>query len=199
MAFSPGVPAAQPPGRAGRRGSPRCSACRPRARFADERAAAQTEAALADATPVGVGLEVDSRQLGDPAARALDRVAPAIAVEHAVPARPSRAASTWWRARRPTRDGRPRARRAAPRPASVASRTGEISTGRCVASASACTNVGLSVMPPSTRTCGIVIPLSASAASTRSAPRCAMPSSTARTISARPVPRVRPKSAPRAP
>ena len=48
---------------------------------------------------------------------------------------------------------------AAPRP--VASRTGEISTGRWVASASACTNVGLSVIPPSTRTWGMVIPLSA--------------------------------------
>ena len=66
-------------------------------------------------------------------------------------------------------------------PSAVASRTGEISTGRCAASASACTNVGLSVMPPSTRSAGIAMPASASAASTRSAPRCAMPSSTART------------------
>ena len=38
-----------------------------------------------------------------------------------------------------------------------------------------------------------------SLASTRSAPRCATPSSTARTISARPEPRVRPTSVPRAP
>ena len=38
-----------------------------------------------------------------------------------------------------------------PAPSVVASRTGEISTGFCAASASACTNVGLSVMPPSTR------------------------------------------------
>ena len=43
------------------------------------------------------------------------------------------------------------------------------------------------------------IPVSASAASRRSAPRWATPSSTARTIWARPVPRVRPSSAPRAP
>ena len=71
--------------------------------------------------------------------------------------------------------------------------------GVCVASASACTNVGLSVMPPSTRSAAIAMPVSASAASTRSAPRWAMPSSTARTISARPVPRVRPSSVPRAP
>ena len=42
-------------------------------------------------------------------------------------------------------------------------------------------------------------PASASAASTRSAPRCAMPSSTARTISGRPVPRVSPSTVPRAP
>ena len=43
-------------------------------------------------------------------------------------------------------------------PRAVASRTGEISTGRCVASASAWTNVGLSVMPPSTRSVGIAMP-----------------------------------------
>ena len=54
-------------------------------------------------------------------------------------------------------------------------------------------------MPPSTRMVGRREPLSASAASSRSAPRWAMPSRTARTISGRPVPRVRPSSVPRAP
>ena len=48
------------------------------------------------------------------------------------------------------------ARKAAP--SVVASFTGDTSTGRWVASASACTKVGLSVMPPSTRSDGIVRP-----------------------------------------
>ena len=85
-------------------------------------------------------------------------------------------------------------------PSAVASRTGEISTGRCVASASACTNVGLSVIPPSTRTRGDRDPACRPRPRRRGRRRGARsPSSTARTISARPVPRVRPNSAPRAP
>ena len=68
-----------------------------------------------------------------------------------------------------------------PAPSVVASRSGDTSTGRWVASATAWTNVGLAVMPPSTRSRSRASPVSASAASTRSAPRCATPSSTART------------------
>ena len=88
-----------------------------------------------------------------------------------------------WRRRRPSRPTcRRPGRRGSAAPSVVASSTGDTSTGRWVASASACTNVGLALMPPSTRRrvdrCS---PLSASAASTRSAPRWATPSSTART------------------
>ena len=72
-------------------------------------------------------------------------------------------------------------------PSVVASGTGDTSTGRWVASASAWRNVALALMPPSTRSgCDRRAPPSASAASTRSAPRWAIPSSTARTTSARP-------------
>ena len=58
------------------------------------------------------------------------------------------------------------------------------------------TNTALSAMPPSMRSAAMGKPLSDSLASTRSAPRCATPSSTARTISARPEPRVSPTSVP---
>ena len=81
-------------------------------------------------------------------------------------------------ARKPGAEGGGLDARATPRP------------GRWVASARACTKVGLALMPPSTRSAAMATPVSASAASTRSAPRWATPSSTARTISGRPLPRV---------
>src|SRR6185312_6509801 len=89
------------------------------------------------------------------------------------------------------------AMKAAPRV--VASRTGETSTARPVASARAWTKVLLALIPPSMRRDGMLTDPSASAASTRSAPRWATPSSTALTTWARFVPLVRPSSVPRAP
>ena len=70
---------------------------------------------------------------------------------------------------------------------------------RPVKSASRWTKNRLALIPPSTRTSGTSTPVSSSAASSRSAPRWAMPSRTARTRWSRVVPRVRPKKAPRAP
>ena len=84
-------------------------------------------------------------------------------------------------------------------PSVVASRTGATSTGRPQASARAWVKTGLAVIPPSTRRAPTARPESASAASSRSAPRWATPSSTARTSSGRPLPRVRPVNVPRAP
>ena len=54
-----------------------------------------------------------------------------------------------------------------------------------VAAENALMNVALALMPPSTCSFSIATPASASAASSRSAPRCAMPHKTALTISAR--------------
>jgi len=73
-------------------------------------------------------------------------------------------------------------------PSVVASVIAEVSTGRSMAFASACVNVRFALMPPSTRRVPIERPESVSAASRRSAPRCATPSSTARTTSALPEP-----------
>ena len=75
----------------------------------------------------------------------------------------------------------------------------DTSIGRPVASARASTNVALADIPRRPGELGMVSPVSASAASSRSAPRWAIPSSTARTISGRPVPRVMPTKVPRAP
>ena len=66
-------------------------------------------------------------------------------------------------------------------PIVVASATGDTSIGQLAASANAWANVGLALIPPSMRTVWMSTPLSARAASIRSAPRWAMPSSTART------------------
>ena len=89
------------------------------------------------------------------------------------------------------------ARNAAPRV--VASSTGDTSIGRPQASARAWVKTGFAVMPPSTRRVSMGSPESVSADSSRSAPRWAMPSSTARTSSGRPLPRVSPVNVPRAP
>ena len=146
----------------------------------------------------GATLEVQRGQVGHPAAGPLDRLRPALAVQGgpgSTVARGRHAAAT---SSIPSQSSVARpARKPAPRV--VASVTGEISTTRWTASATAWTKVGLALIPPSTRSTSIASPESASAASTRSAPRWATPSSTARTSSGRPVPRVRPSRVPRAP
>ena len=84
-------------------------------------------------------------------------------------------------------------------PSVVASMMAEVSTGRPMTFASAWVKVRFALMPPSTRRDPIERPESVSAASRRSAPRWAIPSSTARTTSALPDPRVSPSNVPRAP
>ena len=100
------------------------------------------------------------------------------------PARRRFAAATGRRRRRRRPTRRRRARRGTPRRASWRRRRGRPRPGAGTASASAWTNVGLALMPPSTAAARSVSPVSASAASTRSAARWATPSSTARTTCA---------------
>ena len=150
------------------------------------------------------GSEVDGREVGEPAlgpaaarrasgrGRAPGRLRGSTRSRGA-PTSPPSSSSVVPRADR-------RGRRGTPRPSAVASRTGETSTMRWPASASSLHErgvVGHAAVDAEAgdRRC----PESPSAASTRSAPRWATPSSTARTSSGRPVPRVRPSTVPRAP
>ena len=94
-------------------------------------------------------LEVDAAQVGDPGLAPARRRSPLVAVEHPGRLAARDRASRCRRARRGRARCRPRARRGSRRRASVASCTGDTSTGFCVASASACTNVGLRDIPPS--------------------------------------------------
>ena len=123
-------------------------------------------------------------------------VGPALAVERRARLDARAPAPTLGRRRRRRPTRRPRDRRGTRRRASSPRRPATPRPSLPVASATAWVNVGLALIPPSSRSGTTSSPVSPSAASTRSAPRWATPSSTARTTCGRPVPRVTPSSVP---